>query len=102
MINISRKDADIIRKILRTHVPECAVWAFGSRVTGNAEPYSDLDLAIIGNTKIERHVMVRLKEAFENSTLNYRVDIIDWQTTSDSFRNIIKAAYEPFEFMADL
>lgn len=38
--------------IVRAHVPDWAVWAFGSRVRGTAKPYSDLDLAVLGDERL--------------------------------------------------
>jgi type I restriction enzyme S subunit len=34
--------------------------------------------------------MASLKEAFDESNLSIRVDIVDWATTSESFRKIIE------------
>ena len=38
--------------------------------------------------------MVGLKEAFEESRLPFRVDVLDWHTISESFRKVIKAQYK--------
>ncbi|MCK5595360.1 nucleotidyltransferase domain-containing protein, partial [bacterium] len=54
MIDISQHQLKIIKKILRKHVSDCEVRAFGSRVTLTAKNYSDLDLAIVGKTKLDR------------------------------------------------
>ncbi len=94
MIDIPEKDLKIIKQILEEYVPAYEIRAFGSRVTGKAKVYSDLDLAVVGDSAIERAKMVVLKEAFENSKINFRVDIIDWQTISKSFREIIESGYE--------
>lgn len=37
--------------ILQTEVPEREIWAFGSRATGAAKAHSDLDLAVMGDTR---------------------------------------------------
>ncbi|MBU1087127.1 MAG: nucleotidyltransferase domain-containing protein [Candidatus Omnitrophica bacterium] len=94
MIDVSAQDLKIIKQILKKYVSDYEIRAFGSRVTGKAKSYSDLDLVIVGKQKIERKLMVLLKEAFENSKLNFRVDIIDWQIISNSFREIIKSEFE--------
>lgn len=46
-IDIRPDHWQIVRDILRKHVPQYAVWAFGSRAKWLAKQYSDLDLAII-------------------------------------------------------
>ncbi|MGF1640346.1 MAG: nucleotidyltransferase domain-containing protein, partial [Rhodospirillales bacterium] len=68
----------IVRRILRRHVPERDVWAFGSRVTGAAKPHSDLDLAIIGDRPLPLAASAALAEAFSDSDLPWKVDIVDW------------------------
>ena len=51
-LNITADEFAIINKYLQKYVPNREVWAFGSRVTGKARKYSDLDLAIIGDEPI--------------------------------------------------
>lgn len=89
-IDVSEADWQIIQGILRAHVPDCTVWTFGSRATGHAKPYSDLDLAIIGKQPLGIDLISRLAEAFAESDLPYKVDIVDWTTTSAAFRKIIE------------
>ena len=62
----------IVQNILRQHVPERLVWAFGSRATGQAKPYSDLDLAIIGSTPLGIGRQAALAEAFSDQTCRGR------------------------------
>jgi type I restriction enzyme S subunit len=79
----------IVRDILRRRVPGCEVWAFGSRAVGKAKRYSDLDLAIIRDTALPLAVRAELEEAFSESDLPWRVDVVDWATTGATFRAII-------------
>lgn len=44
-IDVSPEQWAIVRDILREHVPDHEVWAFGSRATWTAKRHSDLDLA---------------------------------------------------------
>lgn len=81
----------IVRDILHTRVPGYEVWAFGSRVTGTSKPYSDLDLAIISDRPLPLKVRAGLADDFSESDLPWRVDVVDWATTSEVFRNIIEA-----------
>jgi len=80
----------IVRDILRKHVPRHEVWAFGSRVSGRVKPYSDLDLAIISDTPLPLGIGAALSEDFSESDLPWRVDVVDWATTSPTFRTIIE------------
>ncbi|MBM2812088.1 MAG: hypothetical protein HW416_2847 [Chloroflexi bacterium] len=79
----------IVRAILKKQAPGYEVWAFGSRGTGNAKRYSDLDLAIITEAPLSFGVGACLQEAFSESELPFRVDIVDWSTASPAFRAII-------------
>lgn len=68
-------------------------YVFGSRLTDKIKPYSDLDLAIVGKNKIDRLVLIRLKEDFEASDLPFRVDLLDWHRISPEFRAVIEKNY---------
>lgn len=81
---------DTVQRILQTHVPQHEVWAFGSRVHGVAKPHSDLDLAIITQQPLPLGVLGSLQDAFAESDLPWRVDVVDWACTSESFRRIIE------------
>ncbi|WP_428536471.1 nucleotidyltransferase family protein [Rhodopila sp.] len=80
----------IVRDILTRHVAGYEVWAFGSRVRGNAKPYSDLDLAIISDAPLPLRVSARLADDFSESDLPWRVDVVDWAATRPAFRSIIE------------
>lgn len=89
MIDLKPVYATQIREILQKHVPDRHVLAFGSRATGKTKPYSDLDLAIIGEKPLPFSTMGALKSDFMESDLPFRVDVIDWATTAEEFRKII-------------
>jgi predicted nucleotidyltransferase len=86
-------ELELVRGILQRHVPEREVWAFGSRVQGNAKPFSDLDLAVLGEQPLELSMQAELAEEFSESDLPFKVDIVDWATTSERFRQIIRKEY---------
>lgn len=86
---VEASELEIILDILRRHVPDREIWAFGSRVTGNAKPYSDLDLAVMGDAPLPLATAAALAEAFSDSPLPFKVDLVDWATTSERFRAII-------------
>lgn len=89
MIDLQPEHLEIIKQILRQHFPAADIRVFGSRVNGTARPFSDIDLAIITNQKITFDSMRLAREAFENSTLPIRVDLVDWQSIPESFQSII-------------
>ena len=93
MLDAKNEHLKTIKDILALLVPECEVRAFGSRVNGKPKDYSDLDLAVICGNKDQSKRIPRLKEAFEESDLPFRVDVLDWLKISDSFKKIINKNY---------
>lgn len=89
-VDITPGQWKIIRAILGSHVPQWPVWAFGSRATGTAKPYSDLDIAVITRQPLGLQRIAELAEAFSESDLPWKVDVVDWSTTSERFRRIIE------------
>lgn len=79
-----------IKQILKTTIPDHEVRAFGSRVTGTAKPHSDLDLTIVSKQTIPLGTIALLREAFSESDLPFKVDIVDWASISPEFRKIIE------------
>jgi predicted nucleotidyltransferase len=94
MIDLAPDHMEIVRQLLAAHVPECEVRAFGSRVTGKTKPYSDLDLALLGPARLPIARLAALREAFAESELPIRVDLLDWHAISESFRSVIAAQCE--------
>ena len=93
MIDLNPGQLSTVKAILAEHVPECEVRAFGSRATWTAKDYSDLDLAVVGEGPLDWRTLDRLKEAFEESDLPMRVDVLDWHGISDSFRKVVERDY---------
>lgn len=89
-IDISPKDWRTVRNILRKHVPDREVWAFGSRARRTAWTYSDLDLAIITGSPLSHRVRGDMAEDCSESDLPFRVDILHWATTLQNFRHIVE------------
>ena len=88
-LQVSDNEWQQVSAILRRYLPNNEVWAFGSRVKGNAKPYSDLDLAIITDTPLPLALLAEVAEAFSESDLPWKVDLVDWATTSERFRQVI-------------
>lgn len=90
MLDVTREQLAVVREILAAHVPGVRVWAFGSRTTDRAKPHSDLDLAILTQTPLPLATLSMLEEAFAESDLPYRVEVVDWARTGEAFRAIIR------------
>jgi len=94
MIAISENSLNLVKDILKNTVPNSEVRVFGSRVNGTNRKHSDLDLALIGKEKFGISILGNVKEAFMESTLPFRVDVLDYNAVSENFRKIIDANYE--------
>jgi type I restriction enzyme S subunit len=88
-IDLAPEHWRLVRDILSRHAPDYPVWAFGSRARGGAKPYSDLDLAIITGEPLALATQAALADAFSESDLPWRVDIIDWSSIGEAFKEII-------------
>ncbi len=92
-IDIRPADLATVRLILREHVPAVEVRAFGSRVTWNARDTSDLDVALMTDEPLTVAQMADLRAAFSSADLPFRVDVVDWANTSETFRKVIDAEH---------
>jgi type I restriction enzyme S subunit len=99
-IDIRADHWEIVRGILQKNIPEYAVWAFGSRAKFAAKPYSDLDLAIINDHPLTLTTYANLCDDFSASDLPWKVDIVDWATTKDSFKKIIEKDKVELNFLS--
>lgn len=85
-VDVHSRDLQTVKRILAEHVPECDVYAFGSRVTGKARKASDLDLAVMTDKPLDTLRRADLREAFSESDLSFKVDIVDWSAIKEDFR----------------
>ena len=89
-LDIRDDEQQVVRSILERHIPDIEVRAFGSRVKGSARQYSDLDLALMTQSPLPLSQLAELREAFSESDLPWKVDLVDWASTSEEFHTIIQ------------
>ena len=96
-VMVTNAEWQIVQAILLRHVPGREVWAFGSRVGpevgSRVKKFSDLDLAVTGDQPLPLNTLAALADDFTESDLPYKVDLVDWATTSERFRAIIKSSH---------
>lgn len=98
-IDITPDQKIIVCAILRRHLPQGAqVWVFGSRAGGKVKRFSDLDLAVDAGRPLTVSEESHIKDAFTESLLPWRVDIVDMRTVSDTFRRIVDQQKIPLEY----
>ncbi|MDR2268136.1 MAG: nucleotidyltransferase domain-containing protein [Holosporaceae bacterium] len=93
LIDLREDYLDLVKQILRNALHDeigVSVYAFGSRVRGKAEEFSDLDLAIDKHGVKAQELVCRLLGDFEESDLPFKVDVIDLNGISRSFHDAIK------------
>lgn len=92
MIDLDRDDRSQLESILEQFVPDCEVLAFGSRVTGKAKRYSDLDLILkpIDGQAISISRFSSLQEALACSDISIIIDLHDWYAIPDHFKHRIE------------
>lgn len=62
------------------------VYLFGSRATGTARRTSDIDVAVWPLTELPVGTLARIREALEESSAIYTVDLVDLRDTDETFR----------------
>lgn len=89
MIDLPSEHLSTVKHILQQVAPGVSVFAFGSRVNGRAKKHSDLDLGLEAQQSLDWRQMARLREAFEESDLPIRVDVVDWAECSPTFKTSV-------------
>lgn len=86
----------IISLAMKTLKQPCKLWAYGSRVTGEAHDTSDLDMVIISqdSSKINIRDLHNFTEALQNSNIPILTQVLDWKRIPESFHQNILANYE--------
>ncbi len=90
LIDLEPKQLQLLKTIITRHIPNKTVWAYGSRVTWKASETSDLDLVVFGSHSGK---IFDLKESFVESSLLISVDVMDWESIPDSFKENIRKKY---------
>ncbi len=92
-VDIAPQHLEIVTDILRRHLPDREVWAYGSRVTGRSWRYSDLDLVALGDFPIGAMLMDNLLNDLSETLLPYIVELKDWRRIPQHWRDEILRCY---------
>jgi uncharacterized protein len=93
-LNLSPEYKEKVARILHAFVPEEKIVAFGSRVTGKAGKFSDLDLCIMNQERLNRATVAELRSVFDASFLPFEVDVVEWTCIGDAFKKAINEGHE--------
>ncbi len=95
-LDITPEQLALVRTILAAHVPaDVEVLVFGSRAKGTAKRFSDLNLALKGSSALDQRILNSLADAFEQSELPWRVDLVDYHSLVPSFLAAVQADLRP-------
>ena len=85
----------MLRDLLARHVPDAEVWAYGSRVSGEAHEGSDLDIVLRDPANLGAEIggWVDMQEAVQESDLPMLVDVHDWAHLPAEFHRAIERDY---------
>ncbi|MDA8131850.1 MAG: nucleotidyltransferase domain-containing protein [Elusimicrobia bacterium] len=67
---------------------------FGSRVTNKGDDNSDIDVGIMGPEAVPPKAMAEMKEDIENLPTLYKIDLVDFSTLAEDFKNVALAKIE--------
>lgn len=62
------------------------VFLYGSRARGDEHYTSDVDIGYVPKGKFDENKIIALKEKIEQSSIPYKVDVVNLTQTSDAFR----------------
>ncbi|MBI4026367.1 MAG: nucleotidyltransferase domain-containing protein [Verrucomicrobia bacterium] len=82
----------VLLEVLAAHVPDAEVWAYGSRVNGQAHEGSDLDLVVRNPDRLDQpqRRLYALRDALTESDLPILVEVLDWARIPEDMRREIE------------
>jgi len=94
-LHVSARHRRVLEALLREHLPDVEVWAYGSRVNGLGHDGSDLDLVLRGPglEKIPIDRLMDFEEAVRESTIPFLVEARDWARLPERFHREIERGY---------
>ena len=90
-LSLSLEERQLVRDIIDAVIPGAEVSVFGSRSTGHARRYSDLDLLFTRPARLSLAQRAELRSRFEESLLPYRVDLVDAEALAPGMAERVKA-----------
>lgn len=98
-IRLTETEMTEVCSILRRFLPsDVNVFVFGSRAHGRLKPWSDLDLSLESNEPLSWSILADLAEAFDESRLPWKVDLLDRASVSPEFGKIVDAKKLPLDW----
>jgi predicted nucleotidyltransferase len=91
---LSHNNFVLLKSILKPLQASSKLFLFGSRARGDFKKYSDIDLLIVGD--VSQQMLSEVKEALEESSLPYKVDLVLEKDLAPSYQENIRRDMIPF------
>ena len=82
----------MLTDIFDSYCPNAVIWAYGSRLKGDAHEGSDLDL-VVKDFNSKDAGLFELRELISESNVPFLVDINEFDRLPESFKDEIKKEY---------
>jgi len=85
----------LVRQLIDSVLPGARVSVFGSRATGHARPFSDLDLLFTAPPRLTWLQRADLRDAFEACALPFGVDLVELDGLAEGMRQRVLGEAQP-------
>lgn len=87
-LHLPKKHQRTLEALLRKHLPDVEVWAYGSRVNGRSHDGSDLDLVLRAPelARIPTGRLADFRDALRKSSIPFLVEARDWRSLPKQFQ----------------
>ena len=94
-LSLSAQQCRLVRQLVDQCLPGSTVRVFGSRASGRARPFSDLDLLVCDPPRLSWAQRADLRDAFEASALPFSVDLVDLAGLAEGMQERVLAESVP-------
>lgn len=89
MIDLTREQRQLVRRILQHRLPTRQAQIFGSRAKGTAKPWSDLNIVILGEPPVDSLALAEARADFKEFDLPFREDLTLWRDLPENLQQHI-------------
>ena len=95
-MQLAEDELSILKDVIGRHLDALPnkAFVFGSRATGTARKFSDIDIGIVG-PRLDSEKYFSILDDLEKSPLEYLVDLVQFEDVSDSFKSIAQQKIIP-------
>lgn len=85
---LDQNTLSVLKSVIHKHLDNSQYWAFifGSRTQSKHRKFCDLDVGIMGSTKLPVSTLLQIKEDLSSSDIPYLTDVVDFSTVSEDFK----------------